>query len=94
MNKIESLIRIAILIILMGVSLLLIINIEDDESTLDFVIHALLDKGFGFLGFYIFHLLYTRWKKSDPWIAAYDRIATKGMDAPNPMCKQNKDYWQ
>lgn len=94
MNIKLSFIRIAILVILMGASLLLIINIEDDESTLAFVLHALFDKGFGFLGFYIFHLLYTKWSKIDPWIKAYDKYSKKGLDAPNPMCKQNKDYWQ
>ena len=94
MNKTESLIRIAILITLLSVSLLLILNIEDDESAWDFAVHAILDKGFGFLGFYIFLLLYTKWSKVDPWIKAYDKYGKKGLDAPNPLRKQDKDYWQ
>lgn len=90
----ESLIRIAILIALLSVSLLLILNIEDDKSTWDFTVHVILDKSFGILGFYIFHLLYTKWSKIDPWIKAYDKYSKKGLNTPNPMRKQDKDYWQ
>lgn len=95
MNKSISLIRIAILVVLFSVSIILIINIENDEPIWKFVIHAILDKGLGFLGLYIFHLLYSQWSKIDPWIAAYDKYCKKGMDAPNPLrAEKDNDYWQ
>lgn len=95
MNKTISLLRAFILVALCAVSLLLIMNIENDESALVFALHAVFDKGLGILGFYIFHLLYTRWSKIDPWISACDKYCKKGMDAPNPFrAKDDNDYWQ
>lgn len=95
MNKTISLLRAFILVALCAVSLLLIMNIENDESALAFALHAVFDKGLGILGFYIFHLLYTHWSKIDPWISAYDKYCKKGMDAPNPFrAKDDNDYWQ
>ena len=80
MNKTESLIRIAILITLTTVGFGLIIGEEQDESIRHFFLHVIFDKAVGVGCLYLMAKLYSRWCKSDKWIARFEAWNTKGLE--------------
>lgn len=78
MNNTESIIRIAILITLGVVGFALLLGEEMDENLYDFAIHMILDKAAGFSCICIMAKLYSRWSKTDKWIARFEEWNAKG----------------
>ena len=80
MNKTESLIRIAILLTLAIVGFGLVFGEEQDESLWDFTLHVIFDKAFGVGCLYLMGKLYSRWSKTDKWIARFEAWNAKGLE--------------
>ncbi len=76
----ESLIRIALLLILSSVGVLLIFCEERDENIWSFVLHVIMDKAIGVGCIYSMIKLYDRWSKTDRWIARFEAWNTKGLE--------------
>lgn len=80
MNKTESLIRIAILLILATVGFGLVIGEEQDENLWSFFFHVIFDKAMGVGCLYLMSKLYSRWCKTDKWIARFEAWNAKGLE--------------
>lgn len=89
MNKTISIIRICILFVLSGLATIFIFGEEQDENTLAFLRHVMVDKALGIALCYYIARLYKRWSKVDPWLMAYDKMRDEVMEKPNPMCLDN-----
>lgn len=84
MNKLISIIRIAILVVVCCFAILFLFGEEQDENVLTFVFHAIVDKALGIALFFWGGRLYKRWSKVDPWIKAYEKKLNEVMDKPTP----------
>lgn len=73
MNNTISVIRICILFILAGIAFFLIFGEEQDENTLAFIQHVIVDKTLGVGLCFCICRLYKRWSRVDPWLKAYDK---------------------
>lgn len=80
MEKSISIIRIAILLSLGVIGFLFFFGEEEDPTPFAFFIHVIIDKAFACLCLYKACKLYARWRKSDPWIMAYDKWNNKVME--------------
>ena len=93
MNKTFSFIRVSILILLGCIGTLFIIGEEQDESTLAFIFHLIINKAIGFFLLFVMFCLYTLWHKHDKWIATFDRWCegiTEG--DPKPVSKKQDEH--
>lgn len=79
MNKTASLIRISILIALCIVAFIGIFSEPMEDSSTWFT-DFFLAKGMGLAAIYAMARLYSRWRKSDPWLAWYHQWSVKGCD--------------
>ena len=77
MRKSISIIRIAVLFALGIIGSLFLFSEEHDENQLIFWLHLLFDKAIGFLMYFVFYKLYSRWSKLDRWIMAYEQWISK-----------------
>lgn len=77
-----SIIRTSILIALAIAALIGILSTPLDDSATWFA-DLILAKAFGAGAAYAVYKLYTRWSKTDKWIAAYHDSCCKALDAPN-----------
>lgn len=84
MNKLVSIIRIAVLLALGMFAFLFLCGEEQDENLSAWMFHFLVDKALAFLAFYVIVRLYKRWRKVDPWLKAYDKMCEEDLDQPNP----------
>lgn len=92
MNKTFSFIRVSILILLGCIGTLFIIGEEQDESTLAFIFHLIINKAIGFFLLFVMFCLYTLWHKHDKWISTFDRWCegiTEGEHKPACNSKDN-----
>lgn len=89
MNKTISIIRICILFVLSGLAIMFIFGEEQDENTLAFLLHVIVDKAIGIGSIFFIARLYKRWSKVDPWLMAYDKMRDEVMEKPEPMCLDN-----
>ena len=93
MNKTFSFIRVSILILLGCIGTLFIIGEEQDESTLAFIFHLIINKAIGFFLLFVMFCLYNMWHKHDKWIATFDRWCegiTEG--DPKPVSKKQDEH--
>lgn len=91
MNKLVSIIRVAVVLALSTFALLFLFGEELDENLSAWIHHFLIDKALAFLAFMVVARLYKRWSKTDPWFIAYEEWSKKAEDTPNPMyIKNNK----
>lgn len=90
MNKTISILRIAVLISLGLFAFLFLFVEEQDESTVGFILHFLLDKSLAILAILAMVVLYKRWLKEDEWLQAYDKFSDVE-DAPNPVYLGNDE---
>lgn len=70
MNKTISIIRIALLLILVSAAALLFLGEEQDENELTFLLHVLIDKAAAVALGYTAYRLWRRWIKTDQWLQA------------------------
>lgn len=90
MNKIKSLIRIAVLFTLGIVAIALLFGEEQTTDNANWFIHFVFDKSLSFGLIYCCVRLYKRWSKVDPWLMAYDEMCDEAMKKPNPIRHNNK----
>ena len=91
MNKLASIIRVAVVLALSTFAFLYLFGEELDENLSAWMLHFLIDKALAFLAILVVVRLYKRWSKIDPWFIAYEEWCKKGEDAPNPMCLKNNE---
>lgn len=91
MNKLVSIIRVAIVLALSTFALFYLFGEELDENLSAWMLHFFIDKALAFFAFYVIVRLYKRWSKTDPWFIAYEKWCKKAEDAPNPMCLKNNE---
>lgn len=82
MNKIISIIRIAILLVISSFAFIFLFGEESEDCS---ILQILVDKALAFAAFWYVGKLYKRWSKVDPWLMAYDKMCDDVMDKPNPM---------
>lgn len=75
----KSIIRISILIALSLIAFIGIFSEPFGNST-TWVTALILSKVFGALAAYATYNLYSKWSKSDKWLAAYDKWCGKGIE--------------
>ena len=91
MNKLASIIRVAVVLALSSFALLFLFGEEVDENLMAWMLHFLFDKGLALIAIMIVARLYKRWSKTDPWFIAYEAWCKQAEDAPNPMCHKNNE---
>ena len=72
MNKIISIVRIAILLALGMFAIIFLLSEESDSAT--WLLRVIVDKALGFGAIFLISRLYKRWSKTDPWFIAYDKM--------------------
>jgi len=82
MNKIISIIRIAILMVISSFAFIFLFGEESEDCS---ILQILVDKALAFAAFWYVGKLYKRWSKIDTWLMAYDKMCDDVMDKPNPM---------
>lgn len=83
MNKIISIIRIAILTVIGMLATLFIFGEEQDETIFAFLFHVIVDKSLGIALCFYLARLYKRWSKVDPWLKSYEKVFNEVMDEPS-----------
>ena len=89
MNKLVSIIRVAVILAVSTFGFLFLFGEELDENLSAWTLHFIIDKALAFLSILVVVWLYKRWSKIDPWFIAYEAWCNKAEDAPNPMCLEN-----
>ena len=87
MTKSISIIRIAVLLGLAAAGMLLYFTEEHDTATLAFCLHVVLDKALAIISIFVCIRLYKIWRRTDPWISAYD----KWCDDPDTYLNDRKE---
>lgn len=80
MNKTISIIRLAVLLIICGLSLLLIFGEENDTDINAWMLHFVVDKAIGLAGIGLAVCLYRHWAKTDPGFSAYDEMCDEALE--------------
>lgn len=80
MNKTGSLIRIALLLALAIVGFGLVAGEEQDENLRSFFFHVVFDKALGVGCLCLMGKLYSRWSKTDEWIARFEAWNAKDLE--------------
>lgn len=91
MNKLVSIIRVAVVLALSTFAFLYLFGEELDENLSAWMLHFLFDKALAFISILVVVRLYKRWSKTDAWFIAYEKWCKEGEDNPNPMCLDRED---
>ncbi|MBD5326812.1 MAG: hypothetical protein HDS04_09110 [Bacteroides sp.] len=83
MNKIASLIRIAILFALGMFAATFLFGEEKGENESMWMLCIIFDKALSAGLMFIIAKLYNRWRKIDPWFIAYDRMCNDSINQSN-----------
>jgi len=89
MNKLVSIIRVAIFLALSTFAFLFLFGEEQDEDLTAWMFHFLIDKTLAILAIFVIARLYRHWSKIDPWLIAYEKMCKEVEDKPNPMYFDN-----
>ncbi|MBD5200754.1 MAG: hypothetical protein HDS85_01720 [Bacteroidales bacterium] len=81
MNKLVSIIRVAIVLVLSSFGFFFLLGEELDENLSDWMLHFLIDKTLAFLAILVVVRLYKQWRKTDPWFIAYEEWSRRGEDS-------------
>lgn len=91
MNKLVSIIRVAVILALGLFGFLFLLAEELDENLSAWITHFIIDKALAFIAILVVVRLYKRWSKTDAWFIAYDEWCRKDEDAPNPMSLDKRE---
>jgi hypothetical protein len=84
MNKIVSVIRIAILAVIFTFAVIFLFGEEQGDSMFTFF-QTIIDKALAIGAFWFGAKLYKHWCRIDPWLKAYEKMCDEVIEAPNPM---------
>lgn len=73
MKQAISIIRITILMLLFFIAFIFLFGEEQDENLSAWFMHVIFDKSIAVIAGYAGYRLYEHWRKTDEWIAAYDK---------------------
>lgn len=83
--------RIAVLMVICGIGLMALFGVPEDNAENWFLI-LIGSKAIAAAALYAAARLYDRWKQTDEWLKAYDKMCDGAAEAPNPMyCDKDED---